>query len=106
MEEGVGARRAGAEPRAAAHASPGGHAARNEHWWRAFADALPAAIYMTDTEGRITFYNQAAAQMWGYNPQLGKSESCARGSAPEARDTGRLASSTLGAVVPTIGRCR
>jgi len=68
VEEGVGARQAGAEPRAAAHASPGAVTLpENEHWWRAFADALPAAIYMTDTEGRITFYNQAAAQMWGYN---------------------------------------
>jgi two-component system CheB/CheR fusion protein len=77
VEEGVGARQAGAEPRAAAHASPGAVTLpENEHWWRAFADALPAAIYMTDTEGRITFYNQAAAQMWGYNPQLGKSEWC------------------------------
>ena len=33
----------------------------NEQWWRAFANALPAAIYMTDPSGRITFYNDAAA---------------------------------------------
>jgi two-component system, chemotaxis family, CheB/CheR fusion protein len=38
--------------------------------------ALPAAIYATDAAGRITFYNQAAAEMWGCRPELGKSEFC------------------------------
>ena len=38
--------------------------------------ALPAAIYLTDPDGRITFYNQAAVDMWGVRPQLGKSEWC------------------------------
>ncbi|HEX5957202.1 MAG TPA: PAS domain S-box protein [Hyphomicrobiaceae bacterium] len=33
--------------------------------------ALPAAIYLTDAAGRITFYNAAAAQLWGYAPELG-----------------------------------
>ncbi|WP_082312544.1 MULTISPECIES: PAS domain S-box protein [unclassified Chelatococcus] len=37
---------------------------------------LPAAIYMTDAEGRITFYNEAAADLWGCRPELGKSEFC------------------------------
>jgi len=27
-------------------------------------EALPSAIYMTDAEGRITFYNEAAATLW------------------------------------------
>lgn len=27
--------------------------------------ALPIAIYATDVEGRITFYNEAAAKLWG-----------------------------------------
>ena len=27
--------------------------------------ALPAAIYTTDANGRITFYNEAAAELWG-----------------------------------------
>jgi len=39
-------------------------------------EALPAAIYMTDAEGRITFYNEAAASLWGCRPELGKSTFC------------------------------
>jgi PAS domain S-box-containing protein len=39
-------------------------------------DALPAAIYTTDALGRITFYNKAAAKLWGTRPELGKSEWC------------------------------
>ena len=27
--------------------------------------ALPAAMYTTDAAGRITFYNEAAAKLWG-----------------------------------------
>jgi PAS domain S-box-containing protein len=38
--------------------------------------ALPAAVYTTDAVGRITFYNEAAAQLWGCRPELGKSEFC------------------------------
>jgi two-component system CheB/CheR fusion protein len=38
--------------------------------------ALPAAIYTTDAAGRITFYNEGAAKLWGCRPELGKSEFC------------------------------
>jgi PAS domain S-box-containing protein len=38
--------------------------------------ALPAAVYATDAEGRITFYNEAAAELWGCRPEIGKSEFC------------------------------
>jgi PAS domain S-box-containing protein len=38
--------------------------------------ALPAAVYTTDAEGRITFYNEAAVALWGCRPELGKSEFC------------------------------
>lgn len=38
--------------------------------------ALPAAIYTTDAAGRITFYNEAAAKLWGHRPEIGKSEWC------------------------------
>ncbi len=34
-------------------------------------EALPIAVYTTDAEGSITFYNQAAADLWGYRPPLG-----------------------------------
>jgi PAS domain S-box-containing protein len=35
-----------------------------------FLNALPAAIYMTDAAGRITYFNEAAATMWGRRPEL------------------------------------
>jgi len=38
--------------------------------------ALPVAVYTTDAAGHITFYNEAAAQLWGVEPELGKSEFC------------------------------
>jgi PAS domain S-box-containing protein len=44
--------------------------------FRQLLDALPAAVYTTDAAGRITFYNEAAAQLWGCRPELGKSEWC------------------------------
>jgi PAS domain S-box-containing protein len=42
----------------------------------AILQALPAAIYTTDAEGRITFYNEAAVKLWGCRPEIGKSEFC------------------------------
>ena len=39
-------------------------------------EALPAAVYMTDAEGRLTFYNEAAAELWGCRPELGESKFC------------------------------
>ena len=35
-------------------------------------DALPVAVYATDPEGRVTYYNQAAADFWGYRPPIGE----------------------------------
>jgi PAS domain S-box-containing protein len=35
-----------------------------------FLNALPAAIYLTDADGRITYFNEAAATMWGRRPKL------------------------------------
>ena len=39
-------------------------------------EALPAAVYVTDAEGRITYYNKAAVELWGYRPALGDSRWC------------------------------
>jgi PAS domain S-box-containing protein len=39
-------------------------------------EALPVAVYTTDANGRITFYNQAAADLWGCRPELGSSQWC------------------------------
>lgn len=38
--------------------------------------ALPAAIYATDAEGKITFFNEAAVSLWGVRPEIGRSEFC------------------------------
>src|SRR5512147_3209576 len=38
--------------------------------------ALPAAVYTTDAAGRITYYNDTAAELWGHRPPLGTSEWC------------------------------
>ncbi|HET7717749.1 MAG TPA: PAS domain S-box protein, partial [Bauldia sp.] len=34
-------------------------------------EALPVAVYTTDAEGRITYYNAAAAALWGQEPPPG-----------------------------------
>jgi PAS domain S-box-containing protein len=39
-------------------------------------EALPVAVYVTDAQGRITFYNSAAAQMWGRCPDVGCERWC------------------------------
>jgi len=43
---------------------------------RALLQAIPAAIYTTDAAGRITFYNEAAAELAGRRPEIGKDEWC------------------------------
>ena len=45
--------------------------------FRELVEALPAAIYMTDADGRVTFFNRAAAQLCGRVPELGQDECCA-----------------------------
>jgi len=47
-----------------------------ERQLREILNALPAAIYTTDAKGRITFYNDAAVEMSGRRPELGKDEWC------------------------------
>jgi PAS domain S-box-containing protein len=41
-----------------------------------FLEALPVAVYTTDAEGRITYFNQAAADLWGHRPELGTDQWC------------------------------
>jgi PAS domain S-box-containing protein len=49
---------------------------RNDMESHELLHALPTAVYTTDAGGRITFYNEAAAALWGCRPELGKSEWC------------------------------
>ncbi|HXJ02250.1 MAG TPA: histidine kinase dimerization/phosphoacceptor domain -containing protein [Micropepsaceae bacterium] len=45
-------------------------------YFRDVLEALPAAIYTTDAQGRITFYNKAAIELAGREPKLGSDEWC------------------------------
>jgi PAS domain S-box-containing protein len=47
-----------------------------EGYFRKILDELPAAIYVTDALGCITYYNEAAATLWGHRPTVGASEWC------------------------------
>ena len=44
--------------------------------FRDILDALPVAVYITDSTGNITYYNEAAATLWGYRPEIGNSQWC------------------------------
>ena len=44
--------------------------------FRRVLDELPAAVYLTDAKGHITYYNEAAVTLWGRRPELGNSEWC------------------------------
>ncbi|WP_085027781.1 PAS domain-containing sensor histidine kinase [Ensifer aridi] len=43
----------------------------SERHMRDLLEALPAAVYTTDEDGRITFFNKAAVEMAGRTPALG-----------------------------------
>jgi PAS domain-containing protein len=44
--------------------------------FRELVEALPAALFTTDGASRLTFYNEAAAALWGARPELGESWCC------------------------------
>ena len=48
----------------------------NEQHLQELMEAIPAAIYTTDAEGRITYFNQAAVELAGRTPVLGTDEWC------------------------------
>ncbi|MBP1884609.1 PAS domain S-box-containing protein [Ensifer mexicanus] len=50
--------------------------ALNSPDFQAVLDALPMAVYATDREGIITYFNQAAADLAGREPELGKDRWC------------------------------
>ncbi len=41
-----------------------------EKWLRLILDSMPAAAYTCDAQGRITYFNQQAAAVWGRTPVL------------------------------------
>jgi PAS domain S-box-containing protein len=40
--------------------------------YRELLQALGVAVYTTDADGRITFFNEAAAEFWGRRPEIGE----------------------------------
>ncbi|WP_018262418.1 PAS domain-containing protein [Methylobacterium sp. WSM2598] len=39
-------------------------------------DGAGTAVYTTDAEGWLTYYNPAAAALWGYRPEIGRARWC------------------------------
>jgi signal transduction histidine kinase len=48
----------------------------SERRYRNLIQALPAAVYTTDAEGHVTFYNEAAVALWGRSPAVGEEQWC------------------------------
>ncbi|ABA89946.1 sensor histidine kinase, PAS, PAS, PAS and PAS domain-containing [Syntrophotalea carbinolica DSM 2380] len=48
----------------------------SENRYRQLMEMLPIAAYTTDADGRITFYNRNAAELWGRKPELNKELWC------------------------------
>jgi PAS domain S-box-containing protein len=46
----------------------------SEQRLRQLTSLMPAAVYSCDEEGRITFFNRRAAELWGREPKLNDSE--------------------------------
>jgi PAS domain S-box-containing protein len=44
--------------------------------FRELVEALPVAIYMTDAQGRLTYFNAAAIKLSGRTPELGTDKWC------------------------------
>ena len=44
---------------------------KSEERYRRLSGLLPAAMYMIDSEGAITYYNEQAARLWGRSPRVG-----------------------------------
>lgn len=44
--------------------------------WAAVLDDLPAPIYITDTEGNVTYWNRGCVDLAGREPELGRDRWC------------------------------
>jgi PAS domain S-box-containing protein len=49
-----------------------GDVAADDDRYRDLLEALGVAVYTTDADGKITFFNEAAAELWGRRPELGE----------------------------------
>jgi len=48
----------------------------SEGRYRELIQQLPAAVYTCDAQGHIQLYNEAAAALWGREPEIGKDQWC------------------------------
>src|SRR6185436_1337850 len=48
----------------------------NEERFRSLVKDLPAGVYSCDSDGTITYFNRAAAKLWGREPRLGVERWC------------------------------
>jgi two-component system, chemotaxis family, CheB/CheR fusion protein len=48
-----------------------GFSLHSDHF-RQVVEELPTALYVTDADGKLTYYNKAAARLWGREPRLGE----------------------------------
>ena len=58
------------------HQSTRWHGNVTEARLREMIEALSVAIYITDAEGRLTYFNAAAAKLSGRVPELGVDQGC------------------------------
>lgn len=49
---------------------------QSEQRYRQLMEVLPIAAYTTDAEGRITFFNRNAVELWGRKPELNADRWC------------------------------
>lgn len=49
---------------------------KSSDYLRQLVKELPAGVYSCDPQGRINFYNNAAAKLWGREPEIGKEQWC------------------------------
>jgi len=47
------------------------HSRASEARLRSLLQLMPAAVYTCDAEGRITYYNRTASELWGCEPKIG-----------------------------------
>src|SRR5579863_3490619 len=76
--------------------------------FREMVEALPVAIYTTDAEGRLTYFNSAAVKLSGRTPEIGSDKWCvtwkiflADGTTPVPHDRCPMAVALKGVPVPT-----
>jgi PAS domain S-box-containing protein len=74
-------------------------------------EALPIAIYMTDAQGRLTYFNPAAVKLFGRTPEIGTDKWCVAwkfflaGGTPLPHDQCPMAIALKGGEVPTGIEC-